>query len=134
MTKIIGRKAEQKSLKKILNSKKAEFLAIYGRRRIGKTFLIREYFRDKKCIFFQVIGKKDGNMAVQLKIFTEALEETFYSNLGIKIQEPQNWHEAFSVLTRAINEFAPRKKIILFFDELPWLATRSRLLLESLLV
>ena len=46
MAKIIGRKAERQQLERLLNAKEAEFLVVYGRRRVGKTFLIRNYFKD----------------------------------------------------------------------------------------
>ncbi|MBB71063.1 MAG: AAA family ATPase [Legionellales bacterium] len=132
MANIIGRQQEQQYLKRAYEAKSAQFIAVYGRRRVGKTFLIRAYFETKDCIFMQVIGKKDGTLEDQLAIFTEALEAAFFANFGLKIQRPPNWHEAFKLLTAAIDELSASKKIVLFFDELPWLATRRSGLLQEL--
>jgi AAA+ ATPase superfamily predicted ATPase len=58
MSDIIGRKNAINILQKTFSSPKSEFLAIYGRRRVGKTYLIRQFFSKKSCVFFQVTGKK----------------------------------------------------------------------------
>jgi len=126
--KIIGRKKEQQILRKLFDSKTAEFLAIYGRRRVGKTYLIRRFFEKKPCVFFQVTGIKDGLLKEQLFEFTRTLEKTFY-HPGTLLKEPKSWLQALDLLTQAINQYHKNKKIILFFDEAPWLAThRSRFL------
>ena len=57
---ITGRQYEQKQLKNRHRSKKAEFIAIYGRRRVGKTFLVRQFFQGENCIFFQSVGVHKG--------------------------------------------------------------------------
>ena len=57
--KIIGRLYEQQMLEKIYKSSRAEFMALYGRRRVGKTYLIRRFFVNKECIYFQATGIKD---------------------------------------------------------------------------
>jgi len=127
---IIGRDNELKLLDDLIKTNKAEFMALYGRRRIGKTFLIREYFSNKNnMVYFETSGLKDGNMKKQLANFTKGLAKTFFNNAPIK--EPQNWDEAFSVLTNEIGKIA-NKKIILFFDELPWLATKRADLMQYL--
>jgi uncharacterized protein len=126
---LIGRNEETKALSQLYESDSPEFLALYGRRRIGKTFLIREFFKSKEgCIFFNVTGAKDAPMREQIKHFTSQLSDTFYS--GIELKEGKNWDEAFAQLTKTIKEQTPQdKKIVLFFDELPWMSThRSRLL------
>src|SRR4051812_13277685 len=94
---IIGRIDEQVELRDIFNSNKAEFLVIIGRRRVGKTFLIRNYFRQKKCIFFQAVGLQNGAFEEQLQNFTDALSETFYDKMPMK--SPSTWKEAFQWLT-----------------------------------
>ena len=75
---IVGRKKEIKKLEKIFSSKEAEFAAVYGRRRVGKTYLVEQFFKSKPCIFFGVTGLKDGQLSTQLELFTRGLEETFY--------------------------------------------------------
>lgn len=129
--KIIGRIEEQKVLQKIFDSKHAEFLAIYGRRRIGKTFLIKQFFQNKSCYYFQITGVKDGSMKDQLYEFTRAIEKTFYE-VGTALKEPNTWIKAFEVLTHAIEQYSSRNKVILFLDELPWLATKKSRFLQAL--
>lgn len=128
--KIIGRIEEQVELKDIFNSKRAEFVAVYGRRRVGKTYLVKTYFQQSKCVYFHVIGLQKGTMHQQLEIFTEALAETFYD--GAAMKAPDSWKEAFQRLTTAMQKLGPDKKIVLFLDELPWLATPRSGLLQAL--
>ncbi|HSX11417.1 MAG TPA: ATP-binding protein [Chlamydiales bacterium] len=118
MAKIIGRKNEQTILKKILQSKNAELVAIYGRRRIGKTFLVREMFSSWSR-YFELTGKKQAPLKEQLKNFAEAFSKAYYP--GVALVPPRSWRDAFTLLTGEM-EKAPSKKYILFFDELPWLA------------
>lgn len=128
-TKIIGRKEEIGILKRFLESDQAEFLAIYGRRRIGKTFLIRSFFVDKSIIFFDITGTKDGLLSEQIKHFTKQIGNIFYN--GAKLKAGKNWDETFDILTTAIKSVID-KKVILFFDEFPWMATKNSRLLQGL--
>ena len=125
---IIGRKPELKSLEKIFKSQKAEFIAVYGRRRVGKTFLIREFFSKKDCIFFHATGIQKGKKKTQLKKFADAASSAFFGNT--EIVPPKEWDDAFSLLTKQIQ--ATKKKIVIFLDELPWLATKKSGLLQEL--
>lgn len=128
---LIGREEELVVLAQLYKSDKPEFLALYGRRRVGKTFLIREFFRDKKeDLFFNVTGQKDGTLREQIALFTQQISKIFYGKL--KLQRGKNWNETFEILTTAIEQAPKNKKIILFFDELPWMATRNSKLLQSL--
>ncbi len=129
MGNIIGRVVEQQLLKKVLQSKEAEFLAIYGRRRVGKTFLIREYCRDKG-FYFEVTGEKDGKLRDQLENFLIAIQRAFEPK--IPIAEPKSWKQAFSTLTTLLESISENQKIILFFDELPWMASRRSGLIQAL--
>lgn len=126
---IIGREDELAVLDKICNSNQAEFLAVYGRRRIGKTFLISEYFKDQEY-YFELTGAKDATMKTQLNNFMEEFADAFFN--GVKQAAPKNWQEAFNQLRRKIQELDHNKKVILFFDELPWLASRRSGILKSL--
>ncbi len=130
MSKIIGRAEEGKVLERLYRSETPEFLALYGRRRIGKTYLIRQFFSKKDAVFFNVTGSRKGMRAEQLKHFIKQLSVTFYDNLPILT--PKTWDAAFDLLTQAINKQHKKQKIILFFDELPWLATKKSRLLENL--
>ena len=125
--KIVGRVKEQGILKQFLNSSKAEFLALYGRRRVGKTFLIKNFFANEICVFFYCSGIKDGKLREQLKEFAKQIGSAFYN--GAAITARRRWTDAFEDLNKAIEQITPNKKIVLFFDELPWIATpRSGLL------
>lgn len=129
MEKILGREKEKAILKKILQSNQASFLAIYGRRRIGKTFLIRNYFA-RKGVFFHLTGIQDGNLEDQLRGFSVEFADQFKK--GKKIDTPKDWFEAFQMLRREIELVPLEKKVILFLDELPWLATPRSKLIQSL--
>ncbi len=126
---LYGRENEIKILENIWHSKEAEFVAIYGRRRVGKTFLVRQVFSKKK-IYCEVVGVKDGKQQDQLQNFIESLSKTFYKNAPLK--RPNTWREAFELLTKEIEGLPKSQKIILFLDELPWLATKKSKLLQNL--
>lgn len=119
-TKIIGRYAEQNELKEIYKSPRAELVAIYGRRRVGKTYLINTYFKQKKCVFFNSVGLRQGTMQTQLDNFKDALSETFYNKVAL--QKISTWQEAFKILTLNIEKIT-NEQVIVFLDELPWMAT-----------
>ncbi len=105
-------------------------MAVYGRRRVGKTFLVREFIKPRADLFLEFTGQKDASLSQQLFNFKERLEQTFYQ--GTPIPKIASWEEAFRILAQVANvkaEQAPNNKIVIFPDELPWMATpRSRLL------
>ena len=128
---LFGRAADVAILDKLLESNQAELLALYGRRRVGKTYLIRETFDNRKqVLFFNVTGSKQGDMKEQITHFTKELGRVFYQGAPLEISK--NWDQTFELLTNAINKVDPTIKIVLFFDELPWLATRNSRLLSAL--
>jgi AAA+ ATPase superfamily predicted ATPase len=128
MTQIIARQQELSILKKLYFSGKPEFLAVYGRRRVGKTFLIREFFRGKGT-YFHVTGVKDVPARKQLRNFTEEFKRVF----GYPpTKSPKDWQDAFTLLREAIDALPGSERIIIFFDELPWLATHRSGFLQDL--
>jgi len=127
---IIGRKAEQKTLLNVMQSNMAEFVVIYGRRRIGKTYLIEQFFLKQTCVFFRVTGIQNGKIKDQLSEFAKSIGHCFYHNASIA--QPDSWMQAFEELTKTIDNNQPKKEIILFLDELPWMATRRSGILEAL--
>jgi predicted AAA+ superfamily ATPase len=127
---VIGRKPEISLLAKLFNSKEAEFLALYGRRRVGKTYLIRQFYKTVPCVYFEAVGQKDGSFEQQLLNFSKALSKTFFK--GLTIPPPKNWQEAFSNLTLLIKQSDSHQKIVIFLDELPWLWTPQSQLIENL--
>ena len=113
---IIGRKEEQQILHSAVQSENSEFVAVYGRRRVGKTYLIRETFGYK--FTFQHTGLAKGNTKEQLFSFAISLRDAGYDDCPI----PKSWLEAFSLLSTYLKNSTDEKKIV-FLDELPWMDT-----------
>lgn len=114
---IIGREYEQKLIQERCESSKAELIAIYGRRRVGKTFLVRKMFNDQFA--FSFIGMYEVERAVQLEQFRMALEQ--YSKQAVP--RLKTWFEAFAALREYLSGISQQDPIVLFFDELPWMDT-----------
>ncbi len=124
---IIGRETERETLKEVISSKKAEFVVVYGRRRVGKTYLIKNFMDSVPCVVFHVTGLQKGSLHEQLEEFAIQIGATFYQ--GAPISARKRWRDAFEDLTQAVTKQPKNKKVVLFFDELPWMMTpRSRLL------
>lgn len=129
-TVFVGREKEISKLYDAMNSKQAEFLAVYGRRRIGKTFLIKHFFETQSVVFFEQTGLHKGSLEEQLALFAQSLGKAFYKSA--EMAAPRKWMDALKQLTTAINNAPSGKRIVLFFDELPWLATRRSGFLKAL--
>ncbi len=115
---IIGRKREIELIENCISSNKPEFIAIYGRRRIGKTYLVKQLLGEK--FSFYMTGVYQCSKNEMLAYFSEQL--ALYS--GKKQPEPKNWFEAFSQLRAYLSTLLEEEKqIIIFIDELPWLDT-----------
>lgn len=120
---IIGRIKEQELLGEYISSGQAEFIAIYGRRRIGKTFLVKQYFDEK--FDFYMTGIYDNNKREQLMNFNRQLNK--YSGAYYPVVD--NWFDAFAQLQHYLERLHDQKTILVFIDELPWLDTpRSKFL------
>ena len=116
---LIGRKVEQQILRQRIESNAPELIAIYGRRRVGKTFLVRRYFKDS--FSFYSTGIYQGTKKEQLKEFNRQLEH--YSKRPWKIA--RNWFDAFAQLREYLESLSGNKPIIVFLDELPWMDTNK---------
>lgn len=128
MSKIIGRSRELAVLEQLLKSKEAELLAVYGRRRVGKTFLVSNFYVGKG-IYLEITGIKGGSRERQIKSFLRKVKLIFgYENLR---KNPKDWFTAFEILEEAITTVHGSKKIILFFDEFPWMYTHKSDLLKA---
>ncbi|NML41356.1 AAA family ATPase [Chitinophaga sp. G-6-1-13] len=118
MDKLIGRKKELDLLNQIKDTNSSSFVAVYGRRRVGKTFLIRQAFDNK--FEFYMTGMSNVNLSQQLANFYAALIK--YDSSANKKKTPADWFTAFQQLS-VLLESSKRKKKIIFLDELPWLDT-----------
>lgn len=116
---IAGREVEKSILKDAIESKKSELVAIYGRRRVGKTFLVRTYYADH--LSFELTGSIGANREIQLTNFANALEK--FMDIGISPRIPDNWPAAFVMLGEYLERLSKKDKKVIFFDELPWLDT-----------
>lgn len=114
----VGRIYETKRLNEIFNRNRSEFLVVYGRRRIGKTFLLRHTF--SKRISFHHTALANSGLNAQLLNFNTSLHRSFGSLLPHS--PPQNWIEAFQRLQKGLEQLPDGKKLV-FIDELPWLDT-----------
>ena len=130
MVDIVGRTREKKELEEAYSSNEAELIAVYGRRRVEKTYLIKNFFQQKKCIYFQTTGIFKASLNKQLLRFTKELGNTFYE--GASLQPASNWMEAFEQLTQSVAKIPKNKKIVVFLDELPWLCTRKSGIIQAL--
>ena len=114
----IGRKKEQEILQKALQSGEAEMVSVIGRRRIGKTYMIKNFYKEQ--IAFEFTGVKDTSEDLQLQGFAQTLQKITKSSRAV--QTPKNWLEAFYILTDYLETIPTDKKYVVFLDELPWLA------------
>jgi AAA+ ATPase superfamily predicted ATPase len=104
MEEIVGRIAEQKQLAQLLDSSDAELLAIYGRRRVGKTYLIRNAY--EKQLVFEFSGSHNATLANQLELFGQAMS----TGMGFPIAAPTGWLQAFEQLTRLLEPKMKKQK------------------------
>lgn len=123
---IVGRHHEQDILQLSYDSPKAEFIAVYGRRRIGKTYLVKQYFKEQ--FDFYATGIYNASRTEQLKHWQEQLKR--YS--GISHNRPKDWIEAFSQLQDYIRTLKDKHRIVIFIDELPWFDTHKSGFLRAL--
>ncbi|NDF61338.1 MAG: AAA family ATPase, partial [Crocinitomicaceae bacterium] len=121
MNKVVGRENQLFLLNNALVSNKSELIAVYGRRRVGKTFLIRETFN--KQFVFEVSGIPQGSMKIQLANFYNELVKR--SKKIEKYPKPTNWMEAFSLLEKLLDASKTKSKKVVFIDEFPWMYTQK---------
>jgi AAA+ ATPase superfamily predicted ATPase len=125
---IIGRHEEISILKEKLRSNKSEFIAITGRRRVGKTYLINAYFEKEMTFHFS--GILNASMQQQLQGFQFQFSNYFKKESSEKF--PSNWMEAFIQLSKQLERSRKKSKKVIFIDELPWLDTHKSNFLSAL--
>ena len=118
-TTLIGRQEEQDILLKTLTSGESEMVAVFGRRRVGKTFLIKQVYQEH--IVFEMTGLQNGNTKEQLQNFS--IQLATLSKNDVPVKQPSNWLDAFFMLSQFLdNQPSTDKKRVVFLDELPWMA------------
>ncbi|MBX7227142.1 MAG: ATP-binding protein [Chitinophagales bacterium] len=125
---ISGRTLELDIFNKMLQSERSEFVAVTGRRRVGKTFLIKHGFSEHMAFYFT--GKKDATIEEQLAAFSRTMA-TYYS-MPFLPATPENWDLAFEQLKLHLTNQKKRRKQVVFFDEVPWIATQKSGFLSAL--
>lgn len=117
---LIGREKEQEILFSALQSNQSEFVAVIGRRRVGKTFLIKQCYHQN--IDFELTGLQHASKTEQLQNFTFAIR-TYFPDKEVP-NRPKTWLEAFFLLAQVLGEKQKQEKMVVFLDELPWLSTK----------
>ena len=100
-----------------MTEKKAQLIVIYGRRRVGKTYLVEEYFDSDFA--FRFTGENNSSKSSQLQNFANELR----LQLGEDVDTPKDWKEAFFALRQYLMTIPADKKMVVFFDEMPWMDT-----------
>ena len=113
---LTGRQEERAILQQALDTPEAEMVAVYGRRRVGKTFLIKQVYQER--IVFEITGIQKAPYAEQIQNFVQQLNKVAENTLPV--QTPKNWLEAFHLLTVLLEKKLSDQKGVVFFDELPW--------------
>ncbi len=124
MESVVGRREEIKELNELYNSGKAEFLAIYGRRRVGKTFLVREVLGNRLTFYHTGLSPIDENRnKTSLK---DQLLNFYFSMVRAGLNEqkrPTSWLEAFFMFEKFLEDVDDGSRQVVFIDELPWMDT-----------
>lgn len=117
----VERKDEMAILENAYNSQSSSFVAVYGRRRIGKTELINQFFHQKDSFLFSLTGAYDATLEAHLDNFKDKIDSAFSVNSALDIK---SWSEAFRLLRDEIKRMKLKEgsKVSIFIDELPWLA------------
>ena len=124
MAQIIGRKKEIEMLNRLYNSDKAQFVAVYGRRRVGKTYLVNQVFKDRMTFHHTGLSPFDDGqkmtMPAQLQAFHYSL---LRSGLDETVPCPKSWLEAFFLLEKLLAKLDNGSRQVVFIDELSWMDT-----------
>ncbi len=118
---LVGRQQEQTVLQKAWQSNEPEMVAVTGRRRVGKTFLVRTAYAGK--IDFEITGIQNGGTREQLQHFANRLNH--HARPILPFRPPHNWQEAFEMLIVYLEKQVKTEKAVVFLDEFPWLAGKK---------
>lgn len=118
-SKLVGRERECLELDRVMSSDRSEFVIVYGRRRVGKTFLVDQYYQG--VYDFTFVGGHNLSRQRQLTSFAKALKK--YS--GNKPDKFADWFDAFDALEEYLESLDTTKKKVVFIDEMPWIDTQK---------
>jgi uncharacterized protein len=113
----VGREEELSTLRALLDSGKSNLVAIIGRRRIGKTYLVKNAYAN--AFAFYITGIKNADKRMMLKAFASKIGEMSGTNLPVAV--PEDWLDAFQLLKNYLNTLPSDKKKVVFLDEFPWM-------------
>ena len=116
----IGRKRHIEELEEAYASAKPELVALIGRRRVGKTYLVKQIYAQS--IDFELVGLQHSNLSSQIQNFILSVGKQI-PNFGIN-KKPNSWLEAFHLLGEALESLKKQEKMVVFLDELPWLDSK----------
>lgn len=119
MDQLTGRYTERQLLQEALEAGEAQLIAVYGRRRVGKTFLIRSVYARQ--LLFDFTGVHEAGLKDQLLNFRIALQTAMGNKIPLAV--PKNWIEAFSFLQTYLEPLLKQQKVVVFIDEFPWIHT-----------
>ena len=118
MEQLIGREKELAQLQRCMDSDRSELVIVYGRRRVGKTFLVDHFFDGKYD--FSFVGGHRLTQRLQLRNFAKALKQAMGEN---QQRVFNNWFDAFDALEEYLQSLTAHRKKVVFFDEMPWIDT-----------
>ena len=127
MKDLIGRAEEQQILAAKMSSGEAELIAVYGRRRVGKTYLVRTFCRSS--LVFEFAGIHEATVADQLDNFSQVLRKSM--KVSIPLAVPVSWVQAFDYLDQYLDSLSIKEPAVVFFDEFPWIHTQKSGFLQA---
>lgn len=119
MDKLVGRTYEKRELQRAFDSDRSEFIILFGRRRVGKTYLVKNFFEND--FVFHFVGSHGLSQDKQLSKFASSLQQ-YAPNETVK--EPKDWFEAFGMLEKYLATVDKKRKVV-FIDEMPWIDTHN---------
>ena len=123
MSEIIGRKKEIKELQSLYRQKQARLVAVYGRRRVGKTYLVRELFKDQFAFYHTGVSPLELKDESLLNAQLEAFNATLIRYGARQNSLPKSWMEAFGRLITLLEKKDSGQRLVVFIDEMPWMDT-----------
>ena len=122
---MVARKEEQRLLRELALSGEAEFVVVYGRRRVGKTYLVRETFGNE--FFFTYTGISNSTAQQQRSEFARALREHGWKRDSDDLESdvPRNWFDAFDALRALVMQAKTGERLLIFIDEMPWMDNKK---------